>query len=102
MPEPWRVKRVHSNGHEMCPRILAGRDVVAQVWGPMYLGFAEALSRAYLLAAAPELLETCRECLVALNDYRNWRGTKEPEIEDSALIRQLEAVIAKATQEAPA
>jgi len=57
---------------------------------------AENRANARLIAAAPELLEACRECLAALRDYREWRGIKEPEIECAALIRQLEAAIVKA------
>jgi hypothetical protein len=98
MPEPWRVERIYSNDCEVCPRIMEGRKIVAEVHGAPYLGFTETLPRAYLLAAAPELLDTLDLllCLISVN------GPDVGIISDPHTIRTIHkarAAIAKATKE---
>jgi hypothetical protein len=50
------VVPMHSNGCEVCPRILADGRWVADVTGAPYLGFSDTLPNARLIAAAPELM----------------------------------------------
>lgn len=93
MAESWRVRRVYSNGCEVCPRVVAGDKVIAEVWGAPYIGFTDTLAKAYLIAAAPELLEACR-MFVAWDENEH-----STEAEASALRRVTAAAIAKATAE---
>jgi hypothetical protein len=96
MPEPWRVERVYSNGCEVCPRIMAGREIVAEVCGEPHIGFVDTLPRAHLIAATQELFEACR-MFIAWDE-----NAHSTEADASAVRRAMAVAIAKATQETPA
>jgi hypothetical protein len=98
MAEPWRVVRIYSNGCEVCPRIMAGQKVIAEVYGAPYLGFTDTLPNAYRMAASLELAEALDAllCRIAVN------GHDVGIISDGYTIRAINkalAVIAKATGE---
>jgi hypothetical protein len=105
MPEPWRVERVYSNGCEVCPRIMAGREIVAEVCGAPHIGFVDTLPRAHLMAATQELFEACQRFLDAHQAEIDARQLSKP---SKVIVCQCgpcvmaRAAITKATQEAPA
>jgi hypothetical protein len=101
MAEPWRVVRIYSNGCEVCPRIMAGQKVIAEVHGAPHLGFTDTLPNAYRMAASLELL-------VALESLLRWAETSqaaktEGKAEHDDVVKgRARAAIAKATKETPA
>lgn len=90
-PGPYHVRRVWSNGCEVCPEIWAGDEWVATVVGAPYLGHERTLPTAELLAAAPELLE-------ALETMRKWAipGMNWTDDIRQEILALVDAAIAKA------
>lgn len=92
---PWKVERRWSNGCEIVPRITCDSDSdreygwIADVIGAPYLGHESTLPNAYLIAAAPDLLEACKRALKVW-----WPDDRSEEASDA--YRFMKNVVAKA------
>src|SRR4051794_40589883 len=92
-PGPYQVERLYSNGCEVCPRVVAGKTIIAEAWGAPYIGFENTLSNARLLAASWNLLKACERFVADWSDDRVYQSIPHTTIE------QARAAIAEATAE---